>query len=61
MKKSKIILLVAGVLLLALGVCLFAFAPAQNTYLKSAVFLKEPVVESYIYSPELVPTQMFPS
>ncbi len=44
MKKSKIILLVAGVLLLALGVCLFAFAPAQNTYLKSAVFLKEPVV-----------------
>lgn len=44
MKKSTIILLSAGAVLLALGIALFAFAPAQNTYLKSAVYLEEPVI-----------------
>lgn len=44
MKKSKLMLLAAGALLLVLGVCLFAFAPAQNTYIKTAVVLDEPVV-----------------
>ncbi len=44
MKKNQLILLIAGAALLVLGVCLFIFAPAQNTYLKSAVYLDQPVI-----------------
>lgn len=44
MKKSKLILLITSALLLILAVCCLVFMPRQSAYLKSAVYLDEPVI-----------------